>query len=78
MSTYGTPHIYSDTTPSQHDWNRAADEGKAVECYNCAWRGHLSDVKDIKHFWERVAPGETMPAGECPECGSLAGLVDHT
>lgn len=29
----------------------------------------------IKNLNERVAPGETMPAGECPECGALVSIV---
>jgi hypothetical protein len=25
----------------------------------------------IDCIWERVLPGEIMPAGQCPECGAL-------
>lgn len=42
-----------------------------VECQNCDWRGPADDCGPIKDIWERVAPGEPMPWGECPECGSL-------
>ena len=77
MSTYGTPYIYSDMCPGQHEWNEAADEGKAVECNDCSWRGHVDECKPIKHQHERVAPGEVAPAGECPECGSLASIVEE-
>lgn len=78
MSTYGTPYIYSDTTPSQHDWNVACDEGDGVECADCSWRGHINDVKPIRHYWERVdEDDDNEPAGECPECGSLANFVEE-
>lgn len=77
MSTYGTPYIYSDMTPNQHEWNEAADEGKAVECADCSWRGHVDEVKPIKRYHERVdEDDEWRPAGECPECGSLAYTVE--
>lgn len=29
---------------------------------------HLAEIDDLR---QRVSPGEVMPAGECPECGSL-------
>lgn len=73
MSTYGTPYIYSPTCPTEHDW-RSLPEGNACECQDCEWRGHIDDCKPIKHLHERVAPGEPMPAGECPECGALASI----
>jgi hypothetical protein len=41
------------------------------ECQNCGavWPEHeLLEVKDVL---ERVAPGEPMPAGECPKCGAV-------
>lgn len=42
-------------------------------CDNCcAEYGEGMDFgPEIPHFWERVSPGETMPSGECPACGSL-------
>lgn len=47
----------------------------ACECANCDWKGAVEEVEQIQHFWERVEPGEIMPAGECPKCGALAHLV---
>jgi hypothetical protein len=44
-----------------------------VRCYNCDWHGDFDDTDPIEHFWERVSPGEPVPAGQCPECGSLCG-----
>ena len=53
------------------------EESRTVACGGCDWRGTESDVSDhgIRDIFERVAPGETMPFGECPECGSLAHPV---
>lgn len=48
------------------------DKNKA-ECANCAWRGPLSALNDIKNYHERVdEDDEAEPDGECPECGCLA------
>lgn len=41
-------------------------------CGNCEWLGGDDALNDITDLSERVAPGEPMPAGECPECGALA------
>lgn len=52
------------------------DDARPVECQDCGWRGKAGDTHAINDIFERVAPGETMPAGECPECHALAHL-DH-
>ena len=42
------------------------------QCQDCCGLWDEDDLKlDIPHLYERVAPGEPMPAGECPECGAL-------
>lgn len=42
---------------------------KRYRCDNCDYEGdQLNTIKDI---FDRVDPGELMPAGECPECGAL-------
>lgn len=50
------------------------------ECPNCAWRGTEDDMKrvypDIPDLAARMAPGEPVPIGECPECGALCHPVD--
>ncbi|TSA39703.1 hypothetical protein D4R30_00655 [archaeon] len=48
-----------------------------VECQNCEWKGTGVDVNPIQDIYERIEPGETVPAGECPECGCLARLVSE-
>lgn len=53
---------------------RVADTllGDEYKCENCDWTGGLSDLKwPIEDVLDRVGEGEIMPAGECPECGSL-------
>lgn len=44
-----------------------------VACDNCDWKGTAGDTNYINDLAERLDPGTgTVPAGECPECGSLA------
>lgn len=47
-------------------------------CQNCEEVYHDEDdlINPIPDWHERVAPGETMPAGECPKCGALAYSVE--
>ena len=47
-----------------------------VTCQNCGWKGTVSQTEPLapRHLPERVLPGDVMPAGDCPECGSSAML----
>lgn len=50
--------------------------GTPTECDNCgAIRSQHALVWPIPDVCERVLPGGTMPAGECPDCGALAYLL---
>lgn len=62
---------------------------RKVECGNCDWTGDdsmdelgnqtaggLIPLCDVEDFTERIDPGSEVPAGECPECGALAYLVE--
>lgn len=40
-------------------------------CQNCEAKWTEDQLKEIKDIEQRVSPGEPMPAGECPTCGSL-------
>lgn len=40
-------------------------------CESCNWEGSADDTKPIKDYFQRVYAGETVPVGECPECGAL-------
>lgn len=44
-------------------------------CQNCDWHGPIDEAEPVRDFWSRVAPGEVMPAGDCPECGALVHLI---
>lgn len=46
-----------------------------ASCQSCDWEGPIDELDQIKDFGQRVAAGETCPAGECPECGCLAHLT---
>jgi hypothetical protein len=50
-----------------------------VECQHCGWTGTEDDMPrqlaEVPDLLERVAPGEIVPAGECPECGCLCHPV---
>lgn len=45
-------------------------------CQNCDWTGPESAAEPVHDIWSRVAPGEPMPAGDCPVCGALVQPVD--
>lgn len=50
-----------------------------VRCDDCDWKGTEDQLGktlcEIHRLWERIEAGGIVPAGECPECGSLAYLL---
>lgn len=40
-------------------------------CQNCDAVHEESALEDIRHYHQRVAPGEACPSGQCPDCGCL-------
>lgn len=46
-----------------------------AQCQDCGWEGDAGACHPLRDVAERVAPGEEMPAGECPRCGAAAMLV---
>lgn len=48
-----------------------------VTCSNCNWKGKESQCDEIDNISQRICAGETMPAGQCPECGSVAHLTNN-
>jgi hypothetical protein len=48
-----------------------------VSCDDCEWSGRERDCEEVQSLHARVAPGEIMPAGECPECGALCHLAEE-
>lgn len=63
-----------------HQLNRHATIDMA-ECADCRRRWKIEELQETRDIWERVAPGEPMPAGDCPDCGALcqpvAGEADY-
>ena len=49
---------------------------QTATCQCCGWTGPVEDTKELRDVWDRVLPGDVMPAGECPEegCGAAAML----
>lgn len=45
-------------------WPQASEDGVGFQ-----------DVEPVRDVWERVAPGEPMPTGECPDCGALCAAA---
>lgn len=49
-------------------------------CQNCEWTGTderlARKLEDVPDLFERVAPGEPMPSGECPQCGALCQPIE--
>lgn len=46
-------------------------------CQYCGWNGPADQCGRLENAWERVEPGDPMPAGECPACNASA-LLDET
>lgn len=48
-------------------------------CGNCGLyfdEGEIIPLEKVKDLFERIDPGEEVPAGECPKCGALAYVND--
>lgn len=54
--------------------NGWGDPDRRAECRNCDWTGTFTEVRlPIRgDLYERLAPSEPMPCGDCPACGALA------
>ena len=52
-------------------------EVETATCQDCGWQGPVEETKEFRNVWDRVLPGDVMPAGECPEEGcSGAAMPD--
>ena len=49
---------------------------ETATCQSCGWTGRVEETRELRDVWDRVLPGDVMPAGECPEegCGAAAML----
>ncbi len=70
----GSLNIDLDTAAEYADEDHRPDPES--ECQNCGQRWPFAALKEIQHIHQRVAPGEPMPSGECPDCGALCQPLD--
>ena len=49
---------------------------ETATCRDCGWTGPAGHTRELRDFWDRVLPGDVMPAGQCPvlSCAGLAML----
>lgn len=51
-------------------------EWTEAKCENCGKAWKPEELAEITHgIFERVQPGDLMPAGECPDCGALCHAI---
>jgi hypothetical protein len=53
-----------------------SEEPPLHQCGNCARAFLVEQLEPIKDIAERLAPGDTVPSGECPSCHALCYPVD--
>lgn len=53
------------------------NDTRPVRCQNCGWTGTEDQTLELRDFWSRIEPGDVMPAGDCPACGSAAMLENE-
>jgi len=52
------------------------DDHLPVKCDDCDWTGTAGQTDMVSDIQERLTPGGVVPAGQCPECGALAYLIE--
>jgi len=53
-------------------------DGLSVKCDDCGWIGVSEETDAISDIEQRLDAGGIVPAGQCPQCGSLAYLTEKT
>lgn len=51
--------------------------GEYHECQNCGKLWTEEQLNEVENLEQRVAPGDTVPTGECPECGAVCQPVEE-
>jgi hypothetical protein len=49
-----------------------------TECQNCCEIRPESELDEIDNLLARLAPGDIVPVGQCPDCGALCQPVRKT
>ena len=51
---------------------------ETATCRDCGWTGPVEETEELRNVWDRVLPGQVMPAGQCPvlSCAGLAMFDD--
>ena len=51
---------------------------ETATCQDCGWHGPVEETNELRNVWDRVLPGQVMPAGECPVQGCAgAAMLDR-
>lgn len=53
--------------------------GKKVKCQNCEGiydEDEIIPLEMVRDLFQRIAPGEVVPVGECRRCGALCHYTD--
>lgn len=58
----------SETAKRHYEAEKNDDVNRCADCERLWLTDELERVED---FWDRVDPGQTMPSGQCPDCGAL-------
>jgi hypothetical protein len=56
----------------------ATDRFTLSVCQNCEKMHSDETLEEIENFHERVAPGEIVPSGQCPDCGAVCHHYSET
>jgi len=56
----------------------SSDDSSLCECKDCDLEMNAWECEAIDDFHKRIKAGETVPAGQCFECGGLVYLVEDT
>jgi hypothetical protein len=54
--------------------NAEAQYDESATCDGCNATWDVDDLPAVTDLAQRVAPGEPMPAGECPACGAVCHI----
>jgi hypothetical protein len=67
-----------DLLEPQPEQESASAKSNQSECANCGTRYADDELTEIRDYFQRVVPGDTVPSGQCPDetCGALCFPVN--